>query len=383
MAAAGFGAFLSVFGLVSDVLGIVQFGLDNFSPPETATSVVRIAVGLDIDGGLSNAGGDLPDVRLFNEAGKFLGLNADPGRIGDGSTVDIKVSHNDDNGQQAPYVLFSANDDAICIAYASITWPNGDKYAWLGDWGRRCGGSWYFSNLFVNGLNSKPDCLWIDANGDQPQTGFQVHFTEFVPTASEIPPDAGALPTLSKSADYLCNSGPPFKLYTDPDPKGITYWTLDPNGPNNKRSVDTTSGYSNSGSSRRERRSSRTKQSLPGGQRHRHSNSTQQASGQARHTGHLVVDNSTDHSAAILCASPSSVGPDFANIAEGRFCRMSDKTLWPVCATDGSAMDNCFDSVTQKLIVGGKVTRDQAYSRVTSWGVSGGSESRKLQRFGR
>ncbi|KAK3901910.1 hypothetical protein C8A05DRAFT_34415, partial [Staphylotrichum tortipilum] len=97
-----------------------------------------------------NAGGDLPDVRLFNEGGEFIGIKVDPGSVGDGSTGTIKVEHKDQNGQQAAYALFSANDNAVCVTSISITWPNGDH------------------------------CLWIDSNGGQQQTGFQVHFPEFV-----------------------------------------------------------------------------------------------------------------------------------------------------------------------------------------------------------
>ena len=150
-------------GVISGVLGIVQFGIDNFAEPESKGSTVRIAVGLDYDNGLNNAGGDLPDIRLFNEAGGFLGMVADPGKVDSGGFADITVDHDDDSTQQAAYTLFSANNDAICIAYASITWPSGDQYSWIGDWGHQCGGSWYYSNYFISGTDRKPDCLWIDA----------------------------------------------------------------------------------------------------------------------------------------------------------------------------------------------------------------------------
>lgn len=114
-------AFVEVIGVVSGLLGIVQFGMDNFAGGgDSVNSVIKIAVGLD-GGGLTNAGGDLPDVRLFNEFGEFLGMSADPGFIVDGTTGEIKVRHNGDLGQQATYTLFSANDNAICIGMATIT----------------------------------------------------------------------------------------------------------------------------------------------------------------------------------------------------------------------------------------------------------------------
>ncbi|KAL1854046.1 hypothetical protein Daus18300_011544 [Diaporthe australafricana] len=70
-------------------------------------------------------------------------------------------------------------------------------------------------------------------------------------------------------------------------------------------------------------------------------------------------------SASELCDNALSMGPDFVNLPEGKFCRMSDKTLWPTCnyhSQDGER-DNCFDLTSKKLVVGGKVTRNKPYSR--------------------
>lgn len=49
-------------------------------------------------------------------------MSADPGSVTDGSMGEVKVSYNDQTGgQQAAYALFSANDNAICVAYITIT----------------------------------------------------------------------------------------------------------------------------------------------------------------------------------------------------------------------------------------------------------------------
>ncbi|KAK4677392.1 hypothetical protein QC764_405770 [Podospora pseudoanserina] len=208
----------------------------------------------------------------------------------------------------ATYALFTANDNAICVASASITWPNGDQYGWVGDWGRECGGSWYYSNVFIQGSDYKPDCLWIDANGDQPQTGFQVHWPEFVQRDDGRPGEKDGL-----DVGYFCEAGPPFTLYTSHEPRAVTYWVLS-NGKKVKRGA----------------------------------------------TGR-----------------PTSMGPDFANDAEGLFCRMSDKTLWVFC--DGVHItDNCFNPDLQQVVVGGKVTRDKKYGKVMSWraGSNGGDGGR-------
>ena len=152
-------------GVISGVLGILQFGIDSFPKSDPVGSTVRIAVGLDSPGGLDQAGGDFPDVQLFNEAGKYLGEIADDSTIENGGIKDVLVRHDGDSTQQATYSLFTARQDAICIAYATITWPSGDQYAWTGDWGRQCGATWYFSNLFISGSDRKPDCMWIDSVG--------------------------------------------------------------------------------------------------------------------------------------------------------------------------------------------------------------------------
>lgn len=133
-------AAINVIGVVSGLLGIYQFGADNFGEADEGGSVVRVQVGLDNKDGLSNSGGDLPDIRLFNEVGEFLGASYDPGSIDDGTTKDIRIQQSAE--QQAAYGLFTGNDNAICIATLSITWPDEQKFGWTGDWGKECGGPW-------------------------------------------------------------------------------------------------------------------------------------------------------------------------------------------------------------------------------------------------
>lgn len=332
-------AAIEIIGVVSGLLGLVQFGIDNFAAPETAASKLKIGVGLDIAGGLNNAGGDLPDVRLWNEGGEFLGISADPGKIDDGSTKEITVSHKGDNGQQATYALFSANTDAICVAYVSITWPDGNEYGWIGDWGRQCGATWYFSSLYIKGTEHQPDCMWIDSNGDQPQTGFQVHFPEFVTQS------AGELPE-GKDENYFCNAGPPFAIRTDRDPNGVRYWT-------SKKRDGIAEAFAPP-----------TKSKLP--RRQAPEDTTNNGTVSALGQDQLVVDNNPSHPTASLCESQSSVGPDFANIADGQFCRMSDKTLWPIC--DEQITDSCFNLDIQELVINGIAARTQKYDKVLTWG---------------
>lgn len=80
--AAVFGVITGAIGLVPGTLSILQFAdkvnLDKAAP---YTAHMRVAVGLDRDGGLDGSGGDLPDARLFNQYGEFLGIAADPGDV--------------------------------------------------------------------------------------------------------------------------------------------------------------------------------------------------------------------------------------------------------------------------------------------------------------
>ena len=70
-------------------------------------------------------------------------------------------------------------------------------------------------------------------------------------------------------------------------------------------------------------------------------------------------------SASELCEDELSMGPDYVNIPEGKFCRMLDKTLWPTCDhhLQVGPRDNCFDVDSRQLIVGGKVTRSVPYKK--------------------
>lgn len=132
---------MNAIGVISGVLGIFQFGMDNFAGADDKGSVLRIQLGLEVEGGATNMGGDLPDIRLFNEAGEFLGIEVDSGKIGDGIAKDVRVEQKEE--QQATYALLTANDNAICIAYISITWPDEQKFGWTADWGKECGAPWW------------------------------------------------------------------------------------------------------------------------------------------------------------------------------------------------------------------------------------------------
>ncbi|KAG9239589.1 hypothetical protein BJ875DRAFT_514773 [Amylocarpus encephaloides] len=303
---------VGVIGLLGSALSIFQFGRDNFPKKESSTSTVshatiRIQVGLDTKDGLSNAGGDYPDVRIFNEGGEFIGSKYDTGKIKNGGFTDLKV---DVKGQQPTYSLFSANNDAVCIAYISQTWPDGQQYGWLGNMAHCHSDSipWYYSNIILD--NKAMDCMWIDGNGDATDvTGFQVHFSEFTQKGDKF--------SVSQTQDILCNSGPPFKTYTNKDPNSITYWTL-----SHKRNTipQYVASPVNINTTTPEKSTTASGNPL------------------ARDT-RLIKSNKKEHCAVAICQDPSSAGPDFVNPEEGVFCCMKTKKSYPVCPPTTRAGD--------------------------------------------
>ncbi|KAH7312609.1 hypothetical protein B0I35DRAFT_437399 [Stachybotrys elegans] len=349
-------AFLNVLGAVSGALGIIQFGLDNFPEPETTGSSIRIAVGLDFEGGLTNAGGDAPDIRLWNEAGEFLGIRADPGKVNHGGFIDFKVDHKRDSSQQATYAVVAGNNNAVCIAYMSITWPDGEKYSWTGDWAELCEpyleerAPWYNSNVLIGGTKHKPRCMWVDKDGNQPTTGFQVHFPEFVEQT-----DRTSFTDEEKEdiVRYTCSNGVPFRTFQEPDPRTVTYRVLNPLLKRDEQAVTVAQSTA----------PAKRKTWTPRGT----SFSTRQETSPIKtmQFNQLVVDDSPDNSAFRLCNSASSLGPDFVSIPEGMFCRMSDKSLWPLC-TEG-LIDACFNMDVKQLIIGGVAAR-ASYDEVMDWG---------------
>ncbi|KAL5051255.1 hypothetical protein BDW71DRAFT_170673 [Aspergillus fruticulosus] len=319
---------VDAIGVISGLLTIVSFSMDNFGQDQDPGSTIKVAVGLDGPGGTENAGGDLPDVRIWNDFGEYKAMTADPGSVSSGNIGTVTVDHD----QQGVYSLFSANTDAICIAWVTTTWADtagGNKYAVSGDYGEACGGTWYESNLWTNGENSyQPKCFWIDGNGDQPNTGFQVRW----PRYSSDQFDEG-----NTDPANICNDID-FGLRTEQDPSSINYWVK-----GKKRDL----------TSRRMR--ARRDVRVPWTE------------------SELVISESKYHSAAKLCGSESSMGPDFVHVEENLFCDMGAKKAYPLCGSSGvgtnhtATVGTCFDLASKNLVTDGMVKRANPYTSVRDW----------------
>ncbi|KAM5445194.1 hypothetical protein MaudCBS49596_007783 [Microsporum audouinii] len=324
-------SLVNAIGVISGILGIISFDPKNFAHEHPVSgSIIKVAVALDGPSGPTNAGGDLPDVRIWNDVGDFVGINSKPGRVKSGNLGEIQVRHD----TQGVYSLFSANNDAICVAWVTMTWTDdrgGNKYAVSGDYGEVCGGTWFESHMYPNGDEEyQPKCFWIDGDGNQPTTGFQVRWPAF---------SKDALDKNNTDAKTMCN-GIDFGLRDEHDPNVIHHYTK-------KRSTPVRAYQA----------------SVPRPE---------------WAATDLVISDSKHHSAKKLCMSDTSMGPDFVHIDEGLFCDMGTKVLYPFCGEDGGTQ--CFDMKTHTISTGPKmnivdatsVVSDDAeepgrYSRVHDW----------------
>ncbi|QPH16204.1 hypothetical protein C2857_000788 [Epichloe festucae Fl1] len=339
---------LEAFGVFTGILGIFSFTQKEYLEANDRGAGFRFAVGLDGAGprgkGLTNAGGTLPDIRVFNEHGSFLGIKVnDQTKCASGETeCDVFLAG---VTNQPTYTLFTANDDAICVAYVIVTFAEGTKYAWTGNWAKQCGAPWYYSDIVVrsNRGAEKILCAWLDADGNQPTTGLQVHWPSYSTTFKGN----------GNKANYYCTHPTVQTFHRDKEPKSIKFQRPKHNMFASNPSVETgrieeTSGkdITPRGSSLHERMAKDTR---------------------------LVKSKASSHLASDLCNSPSSVGPSLVSYHERKFCHMANKKLYPICASAKSG--DCWDDEKHEIVskaAGGTVKRAAnpavAFTEILFWG---------------
>ena len=153
---AGLSTIATIVGLLSGSTGVLNFNGQLTTPQsDPDRTYVRVASGLN--GGVYNtvgADGSAPRIFIANDAGQtmeyshptsttFAGdlagtVNAPnfPGWITPGSYGDYGILPEFDfRGQQATNTLFSADGpDDLCIVYTGVTFADGTKMNWVGDW---------------------------------------------------------------------------------------------------------------------------------------------------------------------------------------------------------------------------------------------------------
>ncbi|PSN68557.1 hypothetical protein BS50DRAFT_520523 [Corynespora cassiicola Philippines] len=343
-------AALSVIGIVADVISMVPLFSDIMAPKTDRQTTVRIGVGLSkkIE---ANTGGNTPGIRIFDVMGRDIGeARGSKDIIADGGFKDIVVESNKDTqGRQAQYISVSkGGDNALCVAYVSMTWPDGQNKAWYGDVGMECGGKWYESQNVFGDSNYSPKCLWIDGDESNGITteGFGLHITDFTATEERMK-------AYKDDKDTMCKSKPRFHLYDDlKSDYFLPFFNppleYDDNLVDKNRDALFVDGDSTGPLPPKNRKRSATHHRSTLAKRH-------------HFPGKLVSSDKKAHSARALCESGNSLGPDFVSKAEGLFCDMSEKELWPLC--DENHLSGCFNTTSHTMIAASLSRRDEATGR--------------------
>lgn len=82
----------------------------------------------------------------------------------------------------------------------------------------------------------------------------------------------------------------------------------------------------------------------------------------------LVKTAHAGQNATLLCESMVSSGPDLVSFAEGAFCDMDTRQVWPLC-TEAGAID-CFDTDVndiRKMIGARSLAESKSYVEVIDW----------------
>lgn len=161
------GLFGVIF-VVSGIVGVTMFTKNEVPdfPTYHSNSIVRIAVALNGRGvntpepndGPTQADGTTPAILAYNEMGDYIGWSNWHHRphIKSGGYVDVVVHQDKGPSQQATYLQLFAGTDAVCIAYISQTWADGQMRGWLGDMGTACGRPTYYSHIFIGNDGHSP-----------------------------------------------------------------------------------------------------------------------------------------------------------------------------------------------------------------------------------
>jgi hypothetical protein len=382
-------SFLNIFGFAASTLGIVGFTENNLPVQVPNQTKVRIFAGLGLNS-TSGTGGNCPTVALWDGSGGFIGSSGPVvDSIGSGDFVDLDVQPTSATNDRATeyMAVAAAGSDDICIASIALTMPSGDNLVMYGDVPSQCGAPWYHSNEILGNLDFKPRCVWITntVSKTRPYQGFGIHLPDFVFTEAR-------LAQYNLHDGSMCHAQPRFSMYTqigitdsipvfdppintnpsnltDPDPGAVSTAPMTPADPITglislvgrpiPSGID---GVATGPSS-----ALNLPVQAPSSGRRRRRQTTDFTS-----QDQVIISSDPQHSAAELCQSPMSAGPDFVSLSEGLFCDMDEKQLWPLCSSS-NATSSCFDTTSNALLIGAP------FSNATTGGtllVTGGSSGK-------
>ena len=388
--------FLTAIFLGEGGLGVTQFAQEKIAQAQGTPYQVRVGIGQSANKS-DNLGGNQPGVSLWNARGEAIGGVLGTKKIHpDGSFIDFPIHGNKSlENNPAEYIAISAGgDDAICVAYVSVTNPDATARLWLGDVGQHCGADWFHS-LLSFGDNVTPKCVWIDRNGSNGLRfqGIGIHMPSFSTVSQQKNNNDGELTGLSLEYNTtqaaMCNSKPRFHMYPILGTEDRINVFDPPLGPDNQhedgtdRDLNTIIGAEgkvanwnmdllNKACAQPGTKSKTCnelgmaedfpiKRGLPiandtASDRHEDSyaNNTLSTSLQPVASSrpgwistHLVVSHLEQHSAIEVCKSATSRGPSFISMKEMKYCDMGGKILWDVCS-DSTTMC-CFDVAKKQM----------------------------------
>ena len=387
-----------VIGVVAGVLATIPISQGLFEPPVDQITTVKIVLGeaTDLAASLS---GNRPGVALWDDLGQSIGTSFGSDKILPQSNhVDVQIAANSSVGNAPPsYVsIINGGDDAICVAWVTVTFPDGAQASWSGDTAFQCNADFFESSRQMGttgpdgtGAPFTPHCVWIDrnhSNGLRYQ-GLAFHMRDFFNNANQAT-------AYGENPGLMCNSGPRFRMYetlrpedpvlmykppleytdqgtdadptriigapgvfTDQDQKALQKVCQDPNLCDDL-TAERCAGvpqFIGAGRAAEVPRCSKRK----GDKKRRNENSTnateltasQSSSNMTTDTwkfeGHLVISARPSHSARTLCERPNSYGPSFASIQEGLFCDMKSRLLYDIC--DEQKTSCCLDMEQNQL----------------------------------
>ncbi|KAI0007999.1 hypothetical protein F4779DRAFT_467554 [Xylariaceae sp. FL0662B] len=295
-----------VIGVFGDVLGIYSFFADLFNR-DPVTTVVRVSAALNgANGDLENADGAIL-AEAWNQHREFIGWSE--ARVNSGGFFDLHMARGDvPSNQQAPYIRLFGFNDAICIPYISVTFSDGNKYGWVGDWADECGLDAYYSDVFVSSGNHAPMCAWLDQDHSNGllQSALEIHLPSFATDDTSLDPQS------------FCR-GPAFHSWEDwegPPPNAVYNQIFKKRAPYTR-------------------------------------------------DNRLVVSQREFHNATKLCEKPNSRGPDFVSLVEGVYCNMETRETLRLC--DSETQLNCFN-LDSKMIQRDVPTVTTNFTKIIRWG---------------
>ncbi|KAJ4387565.1 hypothetical protein N0V93_008160 [Gnomoniopsis smithogilvyi] len=355
------GLITGTISIMSAVIGFVQ---KPRRPSEDVGAAWTLWLSTGYDGAhnpdgtpLTGAAGPFPDVLIFGKTGDYIGCSHDETSYAQhGSWNGFPVWPLDKDHRQKPeYALlsFTRSGDPLCVVEFGLSKdadqaPSGHS-GFNALTAQTCGYEWYHSGTTrteEKGDDMPVPCFWF---GEENTKSAQFH----LPSHSMIL-DRNRIKKINTSAEtrheHFCNSPAKMNFWDDaPDKssmKGRLNTALDLTGRITlNETLEKTKGKKNPGSL-----------------------SARQIARRAIHQDTISIARKKRRGllADELCSMGNSWGPDWVNEEEGQFCRMSDKTMWPVCAKEIS--DNCFDMGLKDLVIGGKVHRALPYSREVYYG---------------